>query len=240
MAVVTGGGSGIGRATCERLLAHGFTLAVLDIDGDTAKAAAGSGGLGLAVDVADAEQVERAFATIVASFGRIDVLVNNAGVNGGPAATVCHETPVEDWDRVQAINSRGPFLCSRAALPVMIAQGSGHVITTASVAGLIAFPGRCAYTASKGAALMFAKSLAVDYAHAGIRSNAVCPGFVETPMTQWRLDVPELRAKVEANIPIGRVAQPADIADAIATLASGQLGYMTGHALVVDGGWTAL
>ncbi|MFC4941920.1 SDR family NAD(P)-dependent oxidoreductase [Pseudonocardia sp. GCM10023141] len=237
---MTGGGSGIGRATCERLLADGFTLAVLDIDGDTAKAAAGSGGVGLAVDVSEAEQVERAFATIVESFGRIDVLVNNAGVTGGAAATVCHETSVEDWDRVQAINSRGPFLCSRAALPVMIAQGGGHVITTASVAGQIVFPGRCAYTASKGAALMFAKSLAVDYAKAGIRSNAVCPGFVETPMTQWRLDVPELRSKVESNIPMGRVAQPDDIADAIALLASGRLGYMTGHALVVDGGWTSL
>jgi NAD(P)-dependent dehydrogenase (short-subunit alcohol dehydrogenase family) len=103
----------------------------------------------------------------------------------------------------------------------------------------VAFPGRCAYTASKGAALMFAKSVAVDYAAAGIRSNAVCPGFVQTPMTQWRLDVPELRATVESNIPLGRVAQPGEIAEAIAVLASDRLGYLTGHALVVDGGWTA-
>jgi NAD(P)-dependent dehydrogenase (short-subunit alcohol dehydrogenase family) len=121
----------------------------------------------------------------------------------------------------------------------MLAQGSGHVITVASVAGEVAFPGRCAYTASKGAALMFAKSLALDYAHAGIRSNAVCPGFVRTPMTQWRLDIPELAAQVEANIPIGRIAEPDDVADAISVLASGRMGYMTGHALVVDGGWTA-
>jgi NAD(P)-dependent dehydrogenase (short-subunit alcohol dehydrogenase family) len=240
VAVVTGGGSGIGRATCSRLLADGFTLAVLDLDGDAAKAAAGSAGLGLAADVSDAEQVEQAFATIVATYRRIDVLVNNAGISGGPAATICHETPIEEWDRVQAINSRGPFLCSRAALPVMIAQGSGHVITTASIAGQVVFPARCAYTASKGAALMFAKALAVDYAHAGIRSNAVCPGFVQTPMTQWRLDDPALRAKVEGVIPIGRVAQPDDIADAIALLASDRLSYMTGAAFVVDGGWTAI
>ena len=159
---------------------------------------------------------------------------------GGPEATICHETPVEEWDRVHAINTRGPFLCSRAALPVMLSQGAGHVITVASVAGQVAFPGRCAYTASKGAALMFAKSLAADYAHRGIRSNAVCPGFVRTPMTQWRLDIPELRAQVEAHIPVGRVAEPDDIADAIAVLASGRLGYMTGHALVVDGGWTVV
>jgi NAD(P)-dependent dehydrogenase (short-subunit alcohol dehydrogenase family) len=105
---------------------------------------------------------------------------------------------------------------------------------------MVAFPGRCAYTASKGAALMLAKSVAVDYAGRGIRSNAVCPGFVQTPMTQWRLDVPELRTKVEDSIPLGRVAQPEEVADAISVLASDRLAYMTGHALLVDGGWTAL
>ena len=164
VAVVTGGGSGIGRATCTRLTADGFTLAVLDVDGDAAKVAAGPDGLGCAADVADREAVDAAFAQVVAAFGRIDVLVNNAGVSGTTDATVCHETTVEEWDRVLAINTRGPFLCSRAALPVMLAQGDGHIITVASVAGQVAFPGRCAYTASKGAALMFAKSLAADYA----------------------------------------------------------------------------
>ena len=240
VAVVTGGGSGIGLATCRRLAADGFTLAVLDLDAAAAQAAAGPDGLGRCADVADEADVEQAFAEIVGTLGRIDVLINNAGVSGSPEATVCHRTPVAEWDRVHAINVRGPFLCSRAALPVMLAQGSGHVITIASVAGQIVFPGRCAYVASKGAALMFAKSLAVDYADAGIRSNAVCPGFVQTPMTQWRLDVPELREQVVAKIPMGRVAQPDDIADAIALLASDRLHYLTGHALVVDGGWTAL
>src|SRR5918997_1802686 len=128
----------------------------------------------------------------------------------------------------------------RAVLPVMMRQGSGQVITVASAAGLVAFPGRCAYTASKGAALQFAKSVAVDYAAAGIRSNAVCPGMVATPMTQWRLDIPELRAAVESKIPIGRVAAPEEIADAISVLASHRLSYLTGAALVIDGGWTAL
>jgi NAD(P)-dependent dehydrogenase (short-subunit alcohol dehydrogenase family) len=213
---------------------------VLDLDGTAAEAAAGPGGVGRAADVSDADQVERAFAAVVETFGGIDVLVNNAGISGSSEATICHETPIAEWDRVNAINSRGPFLCTRAALPAMLAKGSGHVITVASVAGQVAFPGRCAYTASKGAALMFAKSVAVDYARAGIRSNAVCPGFVQTPMTQWRLDIPDLRATVESNIPLGRVAQPEEIADAIAVLASDRLGYLTGHALVVDGGWTAL
>jgi NAD(P)-dependent dehydrogenase (short-subunit alcohol dehydrogenase family) len=240
VAVVTGGGSGIGQATCARLADDGFALAVLDVDPDAASAAAGPDGVGIAADVSGAEDVDRAFAVIRQTFGRIDVLVNNAGISGSPTATICHETPVEEWDRVHAVNARGPFLCSRAALPVMLSQRSGHIITVASVAGQVVFPGRCAYTASKGAAVMLAKSLAVDYAQAGIRSNAVCPGFVQTPMTQWRLDIPELRDQVVANIPVRRVAQPPEIADAISVLASDRLGYLTGHALVVDGGWTAL
>jgi len=240
VAVVTGGGSGIGRATCVALQAEAFTLAVLDLDGDAAKMAAGPEGLGLTADVTSPESVDAAFAEIVALFGRIDVLVNNAGITGSAAATTCHETPVEEWDRVQAVNVRGPFLCSRAALPTMIAAGSGHIITVASVAGQVVFPARAAYTTSKGAALMFAKSLAIDYAAHGIRSNAVCPGMVYTPMTAWRLDQPDLRDRVESKIPLGRVAQPEEIAEAIAVLASGRLGYLTGAALNIDGGWTAL
>jgi NAD(P)-dependent dehydrogenase (short-subunit alcohol dehydrogenase family) len=239
VAVITGGASGIGRATCSRLLDDGFRLAVLDVDSEEAATAAG-GGLGLRADVSDADDVEHAFAAIVAALGRIDVLVNNAGITGSPTATVCHETPVDEWDRVSAVNARGPFLCTRAALPVMLGQGSGHVITVASVAGLVAFPGRCAYTASKGAALMLTRSVAVDYARFGIRANAVCPGFIETAMTRWRLDVPELRDEVEARIPMGRVGRPEEIADVISVLASGRMAYMTGHALIADGGWTAL
>jgi NAD(P)-dependent dehydrogenase (short-subunit alcohol dehydrogenase family) len=235
VAVVTGGASGIGQATVARLVAEGFRVAVLDLGepGGEAK-------LSLRVDVTDPVAVERAFAQIVDTFGRIDVLVNNAGITGSAEATTCHRTPIEEWDRVQAVNVRGPFLCTRAALPTMIAQGNGHVITVASIAGLVAFPGRAAYTTSKGAAVMFTKSLAVDYADAGIRANAVCPGMVETPMTKWRLDQPELRAAVESKIPLGRVARPDEIAEAIALLASERLVYLTGHALVLDGGWTAL
>jgi NAD(P)-dependent dehydrogenase (short-subunit alcohol dehydrogenase family) len=243
VAVVTGAASGIGSATAERLAADGFVLAVLDMDGDgavRAAKAAGADGLGLEADVSDEGSVARAFARILSELGPVDVLVNNAGVTGGPAATTCHETPVEAWDQVFGVNVRGPFLCTRAVLPAMLERRSGHVITVASAAGIVAFPGRCAYTASKGAAVLFTKSLAVDYAASGIRANAVCPGMAETPMTKWRLDVPELRARVEAGIPMGRVAQPEEIADAVALLASDRLAYMTGHALVLDGGWTAL
>jgi NAD(P)-dependent dehydrogenase (short-subunit alcohol dehydrogenase family) len=235
VAVVTGGASGIGRATVARLAADGFLVAVLDLGATISEAK-----LALRSDVTDPDDVEQAVGRIVETFGRIDVLVNNAGISGSAAATVCHQTPIDDWDRVQAVNVRGPFLCTRAVLPIMIAQGNGQVITVASIAGLVAFPGRCAYTASKGAAVMFTKSLAVDYAGNGIRANAVCPGMVETPMTKWRLDQPELRAQVEAKIPLGRVAQPEEVAEAIALLASDRLMYLTGHTLVLDGGWTAL
>jgi NAD(P)-dependent dehydrogenase (short-subunit alcohol dehydrogenase family) len=235
-AVVTGGGSGIGRATTTRLAADGIRVAVLDVRPPEESGA----DLVLAADVTDPDDVARAVKEVLGEFGRVDVLVNNAGITGSPEATVCHETPVEEWDRVLAVNVRGPFLCTRAVLPAMLRQGSGHVITIASVAGLVAFPGRCAYTTSKGAAVQFTKSLAVDYAAAGIRANAVCPGMVDTPMTQWRLDDPELRARVEAGIPLGRVARPEEIADAVSLLASDRLAYMTGHTLVVDGGSLAL
>ena len=237
VAVVTGGGSGIGLATCERLAKDGFAVAALDL---RPSGTAGIAALSLVCDVTDEADVSAAMAMVSDRLGEIDVLVNNAGITGSRQATRCHETPVEEWDKVFAVNVRGPFLCSRAVLPRMVARGSGHVITIASVAGLIAFPGRCAYTASMGAALMLTRSIAVDYAAAGIRANAVCPGMVYTPMTSWRLDQPQLRAEVEGRIPVGRVATPEEIADAVALLASGRLTYMTGHPLVVDGGMSAL
>jgi NAD(P)-dependent dehydrogenase (short-subunit alcohol dehydrogenase family) len=240
VAVVTGGASGIGRASCARLTDDGFALAVCDLDPDGAATMAGPSGLGRGVDVADADAVEGFFAEVIDAFGRVDVLVNNAGISGSQAATVLHSTPVAEWDRIFGVNVRGPFLCSRAALPVMMRQRGGHVITVASVAGQVAFPGRSAYTASKGAALMLARSIAVDYAEFGIRSNAICPGMAETAMTKWRLDDPGLRSAIESRIPLGRVAQPDDIADAVSMLASDRLSYLTGSALVIDGGYTSL
>jgi NAD(P)-dependent dehydrogenase (short-subunit alcohol dehydrogenase family) len=239
VAVVTGGGSGIGAATSRQLAADGFVVAVLDLDGKAATRVA-EGGLGIETDVSVTESVAKAFATVADQLGPVDILVNNAGITGSAAATRLHETPLEDWDRVIGVNVRGVYLCSRAALDVMVPRRAGHVITIASVAGLVPFPGRAAYSVSKGAALILAKSIAVDYAGDGIRSNAVCPGMVETPMTRWRLDQPHLREIIEARTPLGRVAQPEEIAEAVALLASDRLSFMTGHGLVIDGGWTAL
>lgn len=234
--IVTGAGSGIGRASSLRLQEDGMTVIALDIN---VAAAADVSPHALALDVSDAAQVSEVMAEVLRRWPRIDVLVNNAGITGSVAATTAHETSVEEFDRVIAVNVRGPFLCTRAVLPSMIEAGSGHIITIASAAGITAFPGRCAYTTSKGAALQFARSVAIDYGRLGIRSNAICPGMVETPMTQWRLDQPELRARTETQIPMGRVAAPEEIADVVSVLASGRLGYANGAALVIDGGWTA-
>jgi NAD(P)-dependent dehydrogenase (short-subunit alcohol dehydrogenase family) len=238
VAIVTGAASGIGAAITRRLCADGLTVAALDLKWAASDSAAEDAPLTVEADITDFENVENAVDLVLGRFGRIDVLVNNAGITGSQSATVCHTTPIDEWAHVMAVNVYGPFLCTRAVLPTMIDQQSGHVITTASIAGLIPFPGRCAYTASKGAAVQFTKSLALDYAKYGIRANAVCPGMVETPMTQWRLDQPELRANIESRIPAARVAQPDEIADAVSVLASGRLAYMTGQLLVLDGGWT--
>ena len=240
VAVVTGGASGIGAATCARLLTDGFLLAVADLNADGAAEAAGNTGLGHGVDVTDPDQVNSFVADVIANCGRVDVLVNNAGIAGDQRATVLHSTPVDEWDRVMNVNVRGPFLMARAILPVMMQQKVGHIITIASVAGQVAFPGRSAYTSSKGAALQMARSIAVDYASFGIRSNAVCPGMAYTGMTSWRLDVTELREQIESRIPVGRVAEADDVADLVSVLASERLNYLTGAALVIDGGYTAL
>jgi len=237
IAVVTGAAGGIGRATVRQLTADGMTVVALDLDGD---AVAAFSTHAYALDVSNADDVDEVMARILAEFGRIDVLVNNAGITGSQEATTAHLTPIDEFDKVMAVNVRGPFLCSRAVLPSMISAGSGHIITIASAAAIVAFPARFAYTTSKGAALQLARSIAVDYARYGIRSNAICPGMVETPMTQWRLDQPELRARMEAQIPMGRVANPDEIADAVSVLASGRLGYANGSAIVIDGGWTSL
>lgn len=236
VAVVTGAAGGIGSATVRRLREEGMTVVATDLDDASVRDLSEHHH---PLDVTDPDDVDRVMDAVLARFGRVDVLVNNAGITGSQQATSAGETPIEEFDRVMAVNVRGPFLCTRALLPAMIDAGGGQVITIASVAGLVAFPGRCAYTTSKGAAVMFARSLAVDYGHAGIRSNAICPGMVETPMTQWRLDQPDLRARIESQVPIGRVAQPDEIADAVAILASGRMAYANGSAIVIDGGWSS-
>lgn len=245
--VVTGAASGIGRAIASRFLAAGDCVAAVDLDpraleNARAQSWADAGDRLAAVtgDVALASEAANAVAQAGRRWGRVDVVVNNAGVTGGPKALKLHETSEEDFDRVWGVNVRGVYLMCRAAIPLMLAQGGGAIVNIASVAGFVAFPGRAAYTVTKGAVVMLTRSVAVDYAAAGIRCNAVCPGMIDTPMTHWRLEQPDLRAEVTARIPQGDVGQVDDVASAVWFLASAEARYMNGSALVVDGGYTSL
>jgi len=237
VALVTGAASGIGRACVQRLVAAGTAVAAVDLDterlGDL-------DALALAADVADDAAVQAAVARAEAELGPLDAVVNVAGITGSADAAECHVTPVDEWRRVLDVNLTGPFLVCRAALPGMLERGAGSIVNVASVAGLVAFPGRCAYSASKGGVVSLTRSLAADYAARGIRANAVCPGMVDTPMTSWRLEQGDLRAAVLAKIPAGRVATATEVAEAVALLAGDTLVYMNGAMLVLDGGWTAV
>lgn len=241
LAFVTGAASGIGAAVAGRLAYDGWCIAAFDLDpGGLERLGEEIAAERLVGDVADEADVAGAVATAEARHGPIELLVNVAGITGGPEVTTCHHTDPDEWDRVFAVNVRGSFLASRAVLAGMVERGHGAIVNIASAAGILSFPGRCAYTASKGAVVAFTRSLAADYAEHGIRANAVCPGMVETPMTKWRIDDPELGPRVLDRIPQGRVGQPREIAAAVAFLAGDQAGYCNGAALSVDGGWTAV
>ena len=237
VALVTGAGSGIGRACAERLAAGGARVAAVDLD---VRLMDGLDALPLAADVSDEAAVAAAVARAGDELGPLDAVVNVAGITGSHAAAECHLTPGDEWRRVIVVNLTGPFLVCHAALPGMLERGRGTIVNVASVAGLVAFPGRCAYSASKGGVVQLTRSLAADYAARGIRANAICPGMVDTPMTRWRLEDPELRGAVLERIPAGRVATTEEVAEAVALLSGDAMPYMNGAMLVLDGGWTAV
>jgi NAD(P)-dependent dehydrogenase (short-subunit alcohol dehydrogenase family) len=237
VALVTGAGSGIGRACVERLAAGAARVAAVDLD---VRFMDGLDALPLAADVSDEAAVAAAVARAGDELGPLDAVVNVAGITGTRAAAECHVTPGDEWRRVIEVNLTGPFLVCHAALPGMLERGRGTIVNVASVAGLVAFPGRCAYSASKGGVVQLTRSLAADYAARGIRANAICPGMVDTPMTRWRLEDPELRGAVLERIPAGRVATTEEVAEAVALLSGDAMPYMNGAMLVLDGGWTAV
>jgi NAD(P)-dependent dehydrogenase (short-subunit alcohol dehydrogenase family) len=243
VALVTGAGSGIGRATARALAAEGARVVVADVDGDAARAVAAelADAVAVAGDVA-ADADARALAGAARDrYGALHVLVNNAGVDL-PGARSVTETSEADWQRTFSVNVTGVFLVSRAALPLMLASGGGSVVNVASVAGLVGVPAEAAYGASKGAVIALSRQMAVDYAPA-VRVNAVCPGMVERPtrdraaaLDQAGLD---RRAAWAAAQPLGRAATHEEVAAAILFLAGDGAAFVTGTALVVDGGMVA-
>jgi len=238
VAVVTGGGSGIGFATAQRMAAEGATIVIGDMDeASGAQAAAEVGGLFVAVNVADEAQVDNLFDTAMATYGRIDIAFNNAGISP-PDDDSIETTELPAWQKVQDVNLKSVYLCCRAALRHMVPQGSGSIINTASfVAVMGSATSQISYTASKGGVLAMSRELGVQFARQGIRVNALCPGPVNTPLLQelFAKD-PERAARRLIHIPIGRFAEPEELAAAVAFLASDDSSFITGSTFLVDGG----
>jgi 2-keto-3-deoxy-L-fuconate dehydrogenase len=244
-AVVTGAGSGIGRAIAKTFAAQGARVFVLERDegagAETAAAIAGAGGVATVVgcDVSDAASVEAAFARVAADAGRIDILVNNAGI--AHIGTVTSTTEA-DLQRIYDVNVKGVFLCSKAAVPRMVEAGGGVILNLASIASLIGLLDRFAYSMSKGAVLTMTRSIAVDYIKQGIRCNCVCPARVHTPFVDGYLRdtypgrEDEMFRQLSEYQPIGRMAEPEEVAALALYLCSDEASFITGQAFPIDGG----
>jgi len=241
-AIVTGAARGIGRASAARLGGEGARVALLDIDAEVVHATAaelrddGIEADAYVCDVSSEDSVEAAVAAAADRFGRIDVLHANAGILHAGAAT---EETLADWQRMMAVNVTGVFLTVRAVLPNMLRHGSGAIVLTGSISGSIAEPEFFGYCTSKAAVNHMARQLALDYTARGIRVNAVCPGWVDTHFGDvLALSEAEIEEGVRATVPMGRQATPEEVAAVVAFLASDDASYVTGHCLVMDGGYT--
>jgi NAD(P)-dependent dehydrogenase (short-subunit alcohol dehydrogenase family) len=238
VAVVTGGGSGIGLASVRRLASEGARVVVADIDADAGKTAADSvDGLFVRTDVTDADQVNALFQSAVDTCGSLDIAFNNAGISPPDDDSIL-DTGIEAWQKVQNVNLTSVYLCCKAAIPHMLAGGRGSIINTASfVATMGAATSQISYTASKGGVLAMSRELGVQFARQGIRVNALSPGPVNTPLLQelFAKD-PERAQRRLIHVPMGRFAQPDEIAAAVAFLASDDSSFMTASNFLVDGG----
>ncbi|MGO8946891.1 MAG: SDR family NAD(P)-dependent oxidoreductase [Ktedonobacterales bacterium] len=249
-ALITGAGSGIGEAIAALFAAQGAHVIVADVQADAAQRVADDiarlGGIAtpLALDVADEDQVRTSFEQMADQQGRLDLLVNNAGISH--VGTIL-ETSLQDWERVLRVNAGGVFLCAREAVRLMVQQEpkGGVIINMSSVAAMIGVERRLPYSASKGAVLALTRSIAMDFVDQGIRCNAICPGTVQTPFVEGYLkrsfpgQEDAVRQTLHARQPIGRMGRPEEIAAAALYLASDEAAFITGSALVIDGGWTA-
>jgi len=241
VAFVTGGGSGIGRAVCVRLAADGAAVVVADVVPETANETAalletsGAAVLAVTLDVADRAAVEAAFDAAWARFGRVDILVSNAGIMGYKPFLYLTEA---EWDRTMAVNAKGAFLCGQSAARRMVkAKIPGAIVNMSSITSEVAIEYQSHYCASKGALRMLTRSMAVELAEHAITVNAVAPGVVETGMTRELLADPAVAEVTLPLIPLGRVATPEDVAAAVSFLVSPDASYITGAALLVDGGY---
>ena len=240
VAIITGGASGIGLATARRFAAEGAAVVIADLDATSGEAAAAEvNGVFRQVDVADEASVDRLFDGVFDQFGRLDIAFNNAGISP-PDDDSIETTELPAWERVQDVNLKSVYLCSRAALRHMVPQGRGSIINTASFVALLgSATSQISYTASKGGVLALSRELGVQFARQGIRVNALCPGPVNTPLLQelFAKD-PERAQRRLIHVPAGRFAEPEEMAAAVAFLASDDASFITATAFVVDGGIT--
>src|SRR3954452_7590180 len=237
IAIVTGAGQGIGRGIAEKLAAEGATVVVTDLNEATAKETAEAvNGVGIQADVTSRESVDAMVAQVRRQFGRIDVLVNNAGWDkAGPFV----DSDPADWDRVIAINLYGVLHTCKAVLPVMAEQGSGSVVNVSSDAGRVGSSGEAVYSAAKGGVIAFTKTIAREVARHGVTANAVCPGPTDTALfASMGGDDPKLRESLTRAIPLPRLGRPADLANAVAFLVSDEAAFITGQTVSVSGGLT--
>jgi 3-oxoacyl-[acyl-carrier protein] reductase len=246
VALVTGAGRGIGRSIANLFVANGAVVVYSDIDLVSAQQAAADKAHchALRLDVTDAGNIEAAISEVVERFGRLDILVNNAGVN-----TIAHRVPIEqfppdEWDRLLAVDLTGVFLVSRTAARVMVAQGSGRIINITSVAGLVPLRLQSAFVAAKAGVANLTRAMALELGARGVLVNAIAPGSTLTDATRQLFYGPDGKYKEStqqllAHIPLGRPAEPAEIAHAALFLAAPESSYINGHILTVDGGWTA-
>jgi len=240
--VITGAGGGMGREAALLFCSEGAKVCAADIDGEAAKQTAGEAGEAFAVqvDVADEASVQEMYEQTAATYGGIDVLYNNAGISPGDDGSIL-ETELDAWERVQAINTRGVYLCCKHGIPYLLERGSGSVINVASFVALVgAATSQISYTASKGAVLSLSRELAVQFARRGIRVNALCPGPVETPLLLRIFgDDPAAYERRRVHLPMGRLAKPREIVNAALFLACDESSYVNGATFLVDGGLTA-